>query len=852
MTLLVIVLLLIPTLPALGQGGDPYSGTIDDGQPYVRIPFTVPEDGMTIVADMAPPEDGELDTLLYLLDDQDNILAENDDREKGDSSSLITFYQADAGNYSLIATRYKVADGGSSGEFNLTIELRQGIETPEFHTATADLEAAGFPSQEPRPEAEWTVLAYYGGDNNLEPGILYDLDEFEVGGGTTDQVNVIALVDRHPRYTNTNGDWTTARLYEIAADVTGDHDDEDVFPPTIDTVELTDLGEVDTSNGETFAQFLVWAITHYPAQHYVIAFGSHGAAWNGLITDDTTEGDTHAILTVPELQQAFALATEAAGVERFDLLINDACLMSSVEYFAGVAPFFEYALASPEVVVDPALDMTVLLETLNQADEVDLEAAGIELVDLYIERDVPLRGTSEIVYLTHAVFNLHKFDPVVDAVEHFARVINRRPASYSTLIGDVRTNTYAYTEFLGEQIRVDIGSFMRGIIANSTDAALIGAAEDVLQTMDDARVYENAGERALAANLSYYNIYFPDRSKDFKNVYFEQSPLQEWGKMLRNYYNMVTPQVWTGVEAELGFHLPAAPQITITRAFPPDEASVMDPVSLELELVGRRISYGDATVDYVLEDGTVLRYSGERILTDVEVDGRLQRLNVWKSGVQHVPWFWDVTLPVISDGTDEFNELLILKEDVAFLDGRYREPGDAIWNDVAVLFDVNAALTGGDVQRVINRAEDTNALAVIDIAPGSEFQTYRSVVTPEGRVVQEPGNTYIWPETGLAWRWQPAPTGEYNLGLLITTFGGTTGFASKTVHIDNTGIDPTLRGRTISNYMVTVPTRSGWDRWLFDNDNRWYRTARPDGADNLTIYFSTDYGPDLEDIADRF
>ena len=845
--LLVLLCLLVPTSLASGQGGGVRRGVIDDETPFVRIPLDVPQNGSTIVADMKPVGESDLDTLLYLVDKQGNIVAENDDRvEKKDSSSLIIFPQADAGEYAVIATRYKVDQGDSTGDFVLELEVNSGNDLPEYNVSPEALQAAGFPELEPRPVAEWTILAYYGGDNDLEPGIMKDFDEFEVAGGSTDSMRIVALMDRTPEFTDGSGNWTDARLFEIGADVTGDY--QDVYPPTLDTEPLADLGELNTGAGETLAQFLVWAIRHYPAQHYVIAFGSHGAGWQGLIQDDTSD---KVLLSIPELQQAFTLATAEAGVEKFDMLINDACLMSSVEYFAGVSSFFDFALASPEVVVNPALDMTRLVEDLKNNPEANLPAIGAELVDLYIERDIRLRDTSDVVYLTHAVTDLNRFDPVVESVENFATLINEKPVVYSTMLGEVRRNVYTYTPFMGGTSKIDLGDFMERVISLSTDENIIAAAEDVIKALDRARLYENAGERVLG-RISYYNIYFPDTSADFKTAYLANSPLQNWSKMLRNYYNAVTPQVWPGAAVELGIHLPIAPSVQITNIYPPGEASVMNPVNIPFQVVGRRIAYGDFTIDQVQEDGSARRLSTERLLTDViTTDGEFERINDWDPGASTSYFYWDGELPVISDGETSNFELLIATEEVAFLEGRYRTPGSETWSDVGVVFSIEENLKEGSVQRIINRSPESEALAVIDIEPGSEFQAYSQVVGPDGQLIAEPGNSYTWPEGGLTWHSEPTQSGTYNVGFLITAFGGTTGFDSQEVTINNDNIIPDLRRDNWPQAGFTIPRRADWLRSAFAEAELLVRTSNTDHTENITAYIEIS-GNDPETVVEGF
>jgi hypothetical protein len=838
--LLVVLGLLLPVSLVMGQGGETYKGTIDNNAPFMRIPITVTEDGQTIIADVTSTT-GDLDTLLYLLDNNENIVDENDDKAKDNTNSRIEFPEADAGKYTLIATRYKVVEGDSSGDFELEVALEPQAKAAPYRISDSDLEAAGFPAIEPRAEADWTIFVYYGGDNNLEPGILNDLDEFEMGGGSDDQVRVVALIDRNPGYTDADGNWDTVKVLEIGPDVTGDH--PEIFPAktvaTIDSSALADLGELNTGNGEMLARFLVWGLRHYPAQHYVVAFGSHGAAWRGLIQDDTSERD---LLSVPELQQAFALAVDENGGNEFDLLINDACLMSSVEYFAGIAPYFRYSLASPEVVVDPALDMTALMQMIESADAMDLSAIGTQLVNLYITRDVLRQDSADAAYLTQALTDLEEFDPVVETVENFAAIVNRSPAVYSTVLGEARANTYTYTGFLGENKNIDLGSFMRRVLALSTDSDLINAAEAVLGALDQARIYGNAGE-IVGRQTSYYNIYFPDTSKDFKSEYFEQSLLKEWGKMLRNYYNTVTPQVWTGAGLELGFHLPVAPKIRITRIYPFGEISVHSQVEMGLEVIGRRIAYGNFTTDQIREDGSARRLSSERLLVDLGIG---TELNLWRPGVDVATFYWDVTLPVISDGNTSNNELLIFTEEVAFLDGRYREPGSDVWNDVGIVFNLD-----GEMERIINHAPDSGALAVIDITPGAEFQAYNSIVTPDGRVVSEPGNTYSWPENGLTWEWTPAPTGQYNIGLIVTAFGGTTGFTSTTVAVNNDTVDLSLRGELWTDLGFSLLRPADWSLLGLFPD---YFLRSQNGAEtqNITVYFVLGVENDLNAIAAGF
>jgi hypothetical protein len=810
-------------------------GTITDDAPFSEYDVGVEQDGSTILVDMRA-QDGNLDTLLYLVDEQNNIVAENDDRVRGNTDALLIFPEAPAGVYQVIATRYKVEEGRSTGNYLLNIAVNPPAESIEtaYAVDNASLVAAGFPDIDTRAVTDWTVLAYYGGDTNLEPGILNDFNEFELGLQNTESVQVVALVDRHPEFNESNGNWSNTRLYEVIPDQSGDEAVN--YPPTIDSEPLAELPDVNTGDGETLAQFLVWAMQKYPANNYVVAFASHGAGWQGLITDDSANYD---ILSVPELRRAFTTTRDEVGFDKFDLLINDACSMSSAEYYAGVADFFDYSIASPEVVVNPALDMTLLTNQL--AANADIQDLSISLVDTYINRDIQQVDSSDVQYLTYAVTNLDGFNAVTEAVNDFAALVNANANVMYPIVGQARVNAYTYTSFLGDDTRIDMGDLMTQVIAATDNVELIAAAQNVIDALEGVRLYGNAGVSANRRS-SYYNIYFPADSDDFENRYFDESRLTEWAIMLRGYYNSVTPAIWETADS-LAFHSPAAPRITLTGIYPPETGSIVDSFRIGVDVIGRNISHGDLTIDLVREDGTIARYFEGRLLSvEAADDGGVEFTNPWDQGYNGRVLNWDVRLPLILDGESENYELLIVNEgdDVAFLDGRYREPGSEQWNEVTIAFDNVEGANVGTVQRVISRSTGTDALAAVTIAPGSEFQTFLNTVTEDGRVVRQEGNSYVWGEEGLTWDWAPAPTGTYNLGLLMTASGGTTGFASTTVQVDN-NLDQMnmLADNSFADLGITLPRYRIWDEWVqrSRNEDFAYSSSVAGATERFGLYF---------------
>lgn len=894
----------------LGVEAD-FCQTIDDENPFWEYSFRVRNRGSLIQIDMAHVQaDSELDTYLYLVDQAGNIVAENDDRRRGDPTSFIEYPQAAAGVYRIIAGRYGLDGGDTTGDFQLNIRLvppsELVITDTGYRVTDGSLLDVGYPLfSQPRPKAKWTILAYYGGDNNLEVGLINDFHEFELAGGSNEEVRIVALLDRSLEYDETNGNWTGAKLFEIQAGTSS----EDGLV-VLSSEMIADLGYLNTASGQSLAQFLVWGMRYYPAENYVVALGSHGAGWQGVITDDSvyigsngvyaldengklfvdSEGAplidekgvpltdsagflvdfggnrlrnssgqeinvgtlklAKDIITGNELRQALTFAIEEAKLQnptfdKFAFLINDACLMSSVEFFAITKDFFNYALASPEIVVDPAHDMSLFTQYMNNnLTAPDFGVVGQDLVEKYITQDILLRQGSGTEYLTSVVTNLRRFGDLETAIEAFAAVVNDKPEVRALTVGLARSNTYVYTNFANSNTKIDLGSFMQRVIAISPDdTELVDAANKVLDELRNIVLYADAGSR-VKDRIYYYNVFFPEKSKDLDQAYFYQTPLGEWSRMLRNYFAAVTPKPWTG---DAPFHSPVAPKINVVTRYPAEAVSVVNPFYIETETVGRNVAYADLTVDQMQNDGTITRMYDRRLLTPtVDDNGNFVRLNIWNQGVTTYLQNWSVALPTLTDGTTTHFEYMTIGEDIASVDGRYRLPDSQIWNDVTVTLSFDGVL-GGVTQRVINKAEGNSALAVITIPTGSVFQTYKYLVTSDGRVSAVEGNTYTWTEDGLTWQFVAAPNGNYNVGLLVTAFGGTTGFVREAVTVDNTGILPQLRAETRPDVGVTIPRLETWTPLSFNptftvnelyGDVGVYQTSDPEGNNLVVLMFS--------------
>ena len=118
-------------------------------------------------------------------------------------------------------------------------------------------------------KAKWTFMVYLDADNDLEKFGIADFNEMETVGSTSD-VQIVVQMDRIPGYDATNGDWTDTRRFRVIKD----NDTKTISSPV-----LQNLGEVNMGDPQSLVDFVNWAKTNYPADHYCLVLWDHGGGW---------------------------------------------------------------------------------------------------------------------------------------------------------------------------------------------------------------------------------------------------------------------------------------------------------------------------------------------------------------------------------------------------------------------------------------------------------------------------------------------------------------------------------------------------------------------------------------------
>ena len=204
----------------------------------------------------------------------------------------------------------------------------------------------------PVPRAAWTVMVYISGDNDLEPYVVLDIETELAPTGSSDQVQVLALADRHPAYDTSQGDWTTTKLFHVTQGMAATPENA-----------LADWGERSMGDPQTLVDFVTWSKTNYPADHYALYLWGHGWGWRTSFTlrDETDGNDT---------LDPHELTAVLPALGPIDVVGYDGCNMAAIEVQAlwyGTAAAtvhsqeyvgwdgIEYELILPALQANPAM-----------------------------------------------------------------------------------------------------------------------------------------------------------------------------------------------------------------------------------------------------------------------------------------------------------------------------------------------------------------------------------------------------------------------------------------------------------------------------------------------------------------
>ncbi len=354
------------------------------------------------------------------------------------------------------ASGFNLNDGG----LNIK-ELTSGMDVPAVSAAPAA-----------KAQAEWTVMVFINGKNNLEPYAVMDMNEMEAVG-STDKLNIVVEIGRLAgrRAAAVSGDdWEGTRRYLIKKDADMDK---------LSSEMIADMGTVDMGDYKNLAAFGKWAKQAYPAKKYMLIVWNHGSGWEkglksrvskGISYDD--QSGNH--INTPQLGQALK------EMGHVDVYGSDACLMQMPEVDYELKDYADYIVGSEETEPGDGYTYNKFLAPVAANPAMSPAELAKTAVDAYSDHYAAQKtGSTQSFVKTAALPGL------VQRVNDWTKAV--MAAGLKTEVNNARelSASYAVAE------NKDLYHFVRLVSDRTQDPALKARSEDLMKFISGELVMHN-------------------------------------------------------------------------------------------------------------------------------------------------------------------------------------------------------------------------------------------------------------------------------------------------------------------------------------------------------------------------
>jgi hypothetical protein len=669
-------------------------------------------------------------------------------------------------------------------------------------------------------------------DKMLEQDIYVDLNEAE-RVGSSDRVHIVAQVDRYRAGYQGDGDWSSTKRFYVTRDDDLGH---------VRSRQVADLGEVNMADGAALVDFITWAVGAYPADRHVLILSDHGMGWPGGWTDPAPggRGDPGIPLAarlgeklyLMELDEALEEALARTGIQGFELVGLDACLMGHLEVFSALAPHARYAVASQET--EPALGWAYagFLAALTENPDIDGAQLGRVIVQSYIQSDLrivddearaellsrgsPMGGLFSLIggvsaeqlaqqmgrNITLTAVDLTAIPDLMDSLNDLCFALQGADQS---VVARARTYAQSFTSVFGRDVPpsyIDLNHFVQLLLRESTSGSVNQAADRVSASLNRAVIAERHGQNKPGA--TGISIYFPNsqlyRSRltgpeSYTAIASRFASASLWDDFLAAHY---TGRVFERSAVEIAVPGPGATvrgpgsgEIQLSPITLSDNVAAPGrPVLLSTDIRGQNIGYVRLLVGfYDQQANSIFVADADYLETDDTREIGGVYYPVWPEGDAFTMAFeWEPLLFAISDGVD--SEVALLdprrygaspEEAIYTVDGiyTYASGGESRY---ARLYFRDGLLrqvfgfTGQDGQAV---QDGTGAPREIFPQSGDTFTLLEKWLDLDAQgnvtqVVRQPGGTLTFGDQMFTWEELDAAVGDYVVGFIAEDLDGNT------------------------------------------------------------------------------
>ncbi len=284
----------------------------------------------------------------------------------------------------------------------------------------------------PAAKAEWLVMLFFNGKNNLAPAIMQDINEAAFVGSSP-RVHIVAQVGQAGEgsgYTPVDDEWQGSRFFYLPG--------KSAMTP-LSVNNYVPLKNQDMGDWGQLAGFIASSKVLYPAKRHLLVVSGHGGGWAGIAPDDMSSR----IISIKNLAKALE---RGGGV---DVYASDACLMQMAEVIYELRGRADVIVGSEEIEPGTGYNYRRVLQPLVDNPGMDAETVGRIIAEEYglqyaLNPAPGIQTTSAI--RTHQIErfkqNFDRWTDVVlrhdekDAIVHATQNVQRFEGSHSADLFD--------------------------------------------------------------------------------------------------------------------------------------------------------------------------------------------------------------------------------------------------------------------------------------------------------------------------------------------------------------------------------------------------------------------------------
>jgi len=670
---------------------------------------------------------------------------------------------------------------------------------------------------------DWLVMLYQDADDKiLEKDLYVDLNEAELVG-SSDRVQIVAQLDRFSGAFDGDGNWTSTKRFYVTQD-----DDLNQIGSQL----VADLGELNMSDGSTLVDFVTWAMETFPADKHLLILSDHGMGWPGGWSDPAPGGSADRstplssalgnMLYLMELDEALQAIRDQTGLDKFELVGLDACLMGHVEVMTALAPHARYAVLSQET--EPALGWAYasFLDALQRDPDMSGAELGQLVVGSYVQEDQRilddearadlLRDSSPLGGLfglsgatsadqlvrqmgensTLAALDLSAVPSLLDSINELSYALQQANQSE---VARARAYAPSFTSVFGQEVPpsyIDLGNFVHLLKQTGAGGAVGEEADAVLAALQQAVVAEKHGSAKKGA--TGVSIYFPNSQLFGSAVAGPQSYTPIAGRFAsESLWDDFLTFHYTGRTFEAAPQVPTIPEPGAAVSGPGTgtfELSEIDlsstvaapgrPVLLSMDIRGENVGYVlFFTGFYDRQSNSIFVADTDYIESSVtqEIDGVYYP--VWPEPEFTLEFEWEPLMFAISDGTDSVTAALMPESyGAAPEDATYRVDGIYTYTSGESRY-ARLYFRDGWLRQVFGFTGENGTGSPREIYPqrGDKFTVLEKWLDldAQGKVVQkasQQGGTLTFGNQMFSWEELDAAAGQYVLGFIVQDLDG--------------------------------------------------------------------------------